>query len=1174
MPVWVILIASGIYMLGLFVLAWQGDKRAGDRHFAESPTRYALALGVYCTSWTFFGAVGTAASSGWEFLPIYLGPIIVFLFLPGIIERIAKVSKRESITSLSDFLAARYGKSRVLGSVAAIAAVIGTLPYIALQLKSVGWSFQALLFGQSDNTRQPPDETVLVTALILGAFAVLFGARHTDSTRSNVGLMRVLAFEAMVKLGALFAVCCVAIGLLMSNQPIDASVYGGEITPSGNPFASSDISGRFITITILSMAAIICLPRQFHVGIIEHRSQKDIQRARWLFPLYLVATSAMVIPIALAGMTLLPDHLPADLYVLEIPLAVGDELLALLVFLGGFSAAMGMVIVSTIALSTMVTNDLIVPQLMKYPSFDVAQEGAGQRILLIRRLIIFVLLALAYLYYRAAAGTDALAQIGLLSFAAAAQFIPSLLGAVYWKGGRTSGAIAGLVTGMSVWAYTLFLPKVIGFERMMTVLPDALSPHALLGLTFGDELTHGAFWSLTLNTVVFIIVSHNSRERLRDRIQAAAFVDGASPSDLTPGDSTSDRSGSRVSPDGLKALASRFLTPEAVDHSFARFELETGIPATGDGPADWRLVQRSEKLLASALGASSARVVMSSAVGGMDVALGDVLSILDHKTQAERFDRHMLQSMLENIPSGISVVDSEQKLVAWNGAYLELFQYPSKLVHVGQPISRLIEHNIKSGWIQGDPVTTARRRVDQMRAGTAHIYERESIDGRWLRITGNPMPGGGYVTIFHDITEDKAREQALLDINETLETRVMERTAELESMAGDLDRARLDAEGANASKTRFLAAASHDLLQPLNAARLFLASIEGSAPQQAPLSEKTIDLVKKADRSIQSADGLLKGLLDISRLDHGSVEAQPENLMLGPLLEDLVDEATPMAERAGLSIRVVPTPHSVHADPDFLQSILRNFISNARRYTRSGGILVGARRRGEHVRIEVWDTGPGIPESKQASLFEEFQRLEDADNLGVRGAGLGLSVAKRLANLMDAQVGVRSVVGKGSVFHVTLPIGESQKRHVRSQQSIQKRNMRPVPKLRVLCVDDEPTILDAMTGLLEGWGCIVEREDTYEGAVKALRSSIFDVLLADLELTGDETGIDLIVDCRDALSNPVQCALITAKATPEIEALAGALRVSVFRKPVEPENIRSFLVTCTPETIDGTQAAE
>ena len=716
MPVWLIVGATGLYVFGLFAIAWRGDRRALDPSAKRSPYTYALALAVYCTSWTFFGAVGTSATSGWDYLAIYLGPALVFLFLPDLIRRIGDVAQRESISSLSDFLSARYGKSRGVGALAALAAVAGSLPYIALQLKSVGMSFQALAYGAENAGTRPASQTVLFTALAMGVFAILFGARQSDATRRNAGLMQVLALEAIIKLVALVAVAALSLSLITAPD-IDIPAQATA------PFANSGVSQRLVVMTILSMCAIICLPRQFHVAVIERRDRREVQTARIVFVAYLALTSAVVIPITIAGLSTLEAGVSPDLFVLDLPLARGDGLLALFVFLGGFSAATGMVIVSSVALSTMVTNDLIVPAVMQTGRFSSLSGNSGARLTMIRRAVIIVIVLGAYGYYRLAGTGEALAQIGLLSFAAAAQFAPALIGAVYWRSGRRAGVMWGLALGMGLWAYTLFLPAILQHDRMAAAVPGWLDPYALFGAPFDDSLIHGVVWSLGANIAAYVTLSLRSRERLRDKVQSSVFVGDPEPLGHTE-TGTSDPVAS-VTPNGLKTLASRFLNPEAVEHAFADFERVSGVPASGDGAADWQLVQRTERLLASALGASSARVVLASAIGGNQVALRDVLSMLDHKTQAERFDRHMLQSMLENISQGISVVDADQRLVAWNTAYLDLFHYPNELVTVGTPVAKLIEYNFKSGWIDGDPAEETQRRVAHMRAGHQHTYELE-----------------------------------------------------------------------------------------------------------------------------------------------------------------------------------------------------------------------------------------------------------------------------------------------------------------------------------------------------------------------------------------------------------------------------------------------------------------
>ncbi|WP_213269055.1 PAS-domain containing protein [Hyphomonas sp.] len=1140
MPAWLILTATAIYMAGLFAIAARGDRDEERPGFRPNRFIFPLALAVYCTSWTYFGAVGSAAASGWDYLPIYLGPALVFLLMPGLLRRIGEVVKRESVSSLSDFLSARYGKSRSVGAFAAVAAVMGGLPYIALQLKSIGMSFEAFA-GAAGPGFAPGDETVLVTALALAAFSVLYGTRFPDATRSNTGLMRVLAIEALVKIGALAGVAILSL-ILLSSGDIPAAPTLTSVFPAEAP------SGRFIAITLLSMAAIVCLPHEFHVAMIERRHEGEMTLARWIFPLYLLITTIVVVPITLAGLGLFAGAYPADLFVLQLPLSQGNDLLATFVFLGGFSAATGMVIVSTIALSNMVTNDLIVPALMRSGNLSGFSANAGARLVTTRRIVIVMLLLLAYCYYLLAGPGDALAQIGLLAFAAAAQFAPAIIAAVYWRGARRGGVLAGLITGMVVWLYTLFLPSILGWHAVSAQMPGWLDPHALFGLSFDDPLTHGAVWSLGLNIALMVVISFQARERLRDRVQAAAFVGISDGDQHEEGYATTVRG---ASPNGLKTLAARFLSAEAVDHAFEEFARASGIVSAGDEPADGRLVQRTERLLASALGASSARIVLASAIGGKNVALPDVLSMLDSRTQAERFERHMLQSMLENIAQGISVVDSDQKLVAWNSAYIELFQYPPELCRIGTPVEKLITHNIASGWIGGNADQEIGRRIHHMKAGGPHTRERQIPDGRWLRITGAPMPGGGYVTTFTDITADKLRERALIEANETLEERVRKRTQDLERLTADLVVARQAAEGANASKTRFLAAASHDLLQPLNAARLLLGA--AGAGRSIP------EAIEKADRAIQSADELLRGLLDVSRLDHAMVEPAPLVLPVGPLLEDLVDENIPMAEEVGIEMRLASTRLAVEADPDFLKSILRNFISNARRYTRSGAVLVGARRRGDQVRIEVWDTGPGIAQDQLPHVFEEFRRFSYVDNTGQRGAGLGLAVARRLAAIMNVGIGVRSWPGKGSVFWVTVPAAASAPARLARPEDILPDLSASIAGLDILFIDDETSITDAMRLLLEGWGCRIRICQTPAQAIASLSDCPPDVMIADFDLRADQTGLELITQAQVSMASPRNALLITAASDEVLAERATAARITLLRKPVNPADLKRFL---------------
>lgn len=1147
MPVWSIILVMTLYISGLFYMAWKGDKfaqKAGSA-WRRSPLIYGLALGVYCTSWTFFGAVGSAAVDGLYFLPIYIGPIVLYLFWPSILYRISDISKRESINSLSDFLASRYGRSRLLAAIATATLTVVSLPYIALQLKSVGMSFQVVTFGHAEASAPPADQTVFLAALGLGFFAILFGARYEDATKPNYGLINVLAFEAIIKLVALIAVAILAVFTLLGNQDFSLSEYSSRFDPS-------HLKINFLSTSFLALAAVLCLPRQFHVAIIERRSSNEMKKSKFVFPIYLGITSLVVLPIAIAGLHLLPEGTPSDLFVVLIPQAAGMHWLTVFVFIGGFSAATGMIVVAAIALSTMITNDLIVPVLLRLKNFDATDENIGSKLLFIRRTTIFILLLLGYLFYLAFGNRFALVDIGLLSFVGAAQLFPALIGAVYWRKAHRNGAMAGILAGCLVWGYTLILPAILGDDWMIESL---FPPSNLLGTGTLDNLTHGLFWSLLLNTILFVALSLRAKERLRDRVQANVFKDDGIDTGHGKPVSYTVRG---VSVGDLQALASRFLKPSAVANAFTTYSEEIGIENNPSAEADWRLVQRTERLLSSALGSSSARVVLGSAITRSNVSLDDLLSILDEKSHAKRFDRHLLQATLENISLGVSVVDGDQKLVAWNSAYAKMFELPDDLLRVGRPISDIIRWSAVHGEAHPDEIEShVFKRMAHIKKGRAHTYERRRPDGMVLKTIGNPMPGGGYVSTFTDVTDDKAIESELREAKENLEARVVERTSELETLTEALDSARRDAVGANASKTRFLAAASHDLLQPLNAARLFTGALQSILHDKHP--EANI-LATKIDQSIQSSDQLLRGLLDISKLDHGVREPNFSSLSLGALFSDISDEVDPIASAAGLDFRISATSLGVIADEDFLRSILRNFISNALRYTASGGVLIGARRRDGAVRIEVWDTGGGIPHDKQSIIFEEFQRLKETDRNGIRGAGLGLAIANRMAGLMGASIGLRSWEGRGTVFYVDLKETESLEK---IQTPIAKA---PIGRhclegMQVLCVDDEPSILDGMEALLSSWGCIPFRARTGLEAKNIAKCEQLDFVFLDYQLQDGETGFDVYETVKGILGRTVPAALLTADKSEQALKRAKDEGLAVFRKPVSPQDLQAHLAT-------------
>ena len=1155
---WALFLVSASYVGLLFAIAWYGDRLAAQGRLARhQPWIYSLALGVYCTSWTFYGAVGRAASSGWDFLPIYLGPALVFVFAAPLLARVIALGKRHNITSIADFIGTRYGRHPALAMLVTLVAVVGVLPYIALQLKAVAQGFevlaQPLQLGQASMRVATGGyaDAALVIAGLLAGFAILFGTRHLLSSENHHGMVLAIAFESLVKLLAFLAIGLYACYGFYGGF-FDAYVQALKLPQFHEPLASGSWQLGFWTQTLLAAIAIVCLPRQFHVAVVESTSRQDLARARWLLPVYLLLISAFVLPIAAAGLGGLPASVPADSYVLALPLAADHGGLALVAYLGGFSAATSMVIVETIALSTMLSNEVVMPLLLRSRRLDLrGREDLSGLVKRIRRLAIVLLIAAAYFYYRLFTGPGTLSAIGLLSFAAVAQFAPAVLGGLLWRGGSTRGALWGLATGFAVWGYTLLLPTLASATGAgadwLAHGPfglTALRPQALLGLGGMDAITHGALFSLAANMLAYVLGSRLATPGLAERLQAAQFLPAATALAATSGEPPA----TPATVGDLLALLERFLGPERTQTLVGGYSQQRGraLPPAHER-ADRDLLRFTEHLLAGALGAASARLLLASTLQGRDMQPEDVIRLLDETSHAIVFSQERLRATVEHLSQGVSVVDKDLRLVAWNRRYLELFAYPESLIHVGQPIETLIRHNAARGLLgTGAAEGLVARRMEHLQRGTPYLHERELPDGTVIEIRGMPTPGGGFVTSYSDVTAYTRATRALREANDTLESRVATRTAELAE-------AKAEAERANAGKTRFLAAASHDLVQPLHAARLFLA-----ATDRQGVAAPTASLLDRIGDSLAAAEQLLSGLLDISRLDAGALPVQRETLAADALLGPLARECEALAASRGLRFRYRPSRALLHSDPALLRRVLQNFLSNALRYTPRGSLLLGTRREGRSLRIEVWDTGPGIAPAQQREIFEEFRRLQVQEAVGERGLGLGLAISERIARLLGHPLALRSWPGQGSVFSISVPLGEASALH--SAASSPEAERPEQPPAHILILDNEPLALAALQALLERWG---HRVTTFSSASQVLQygqaHAAPALLLVDYHLDDGQSGIAVASQLCTHWQAAVPCAVITADPTSAARDAAAAAGYGLLQKPVKPAALRALM---------------
>ncbi len=643
---WFIALLSAAYLGLLFAVARFGDARADAGKSIISANVYALSLAVYCTSWTFFGSVGRATSGGLSFLTIYLGPTLMLLFV-GVIVKMIRISKAQRITSIADFIASRYGKSQLLAGMVTVIAVIGVVPYIALQLKAMAASLDVLLDRTGNAGGWLGLDSTFLIALILALFSILFGTRHLDATERHEGMVAAVAFESVVKLIAFLAV-----GLFVTY-----GLYGGLGDLFQRAASNPDLgrllqldsgrAGTWTAMILLSGLAIIFLPRQFQIIVVENVDESHLKRAVWLFPLYLVLINIFVLPLALGGMLHFSGQgVNPDTFVLTLPLAHGAEWLAVLAFIGGLSAATGMVIVETIALSTMVCNDLVMPWLLRSAWLQAQHRQDLSGLLIgIRRVAIALIVLLGYVYFRAAGEAYALVGIGLISFAAVAQFAPVMLGGMYWKQGTRAGAVAGLAAGFAVWLYTLLLPSFAksgwissGFVELGLFGLPWLKAQALFGLDGLDEISHCLWWSMLANMGAFVAVSLNSRPDAVEASQAERFVD-VFRSDRNKVEARLWRG--KASLDALVSLLERFLGAVRARQQLAAHALAKGLADWHALPVDAEFVHFAEAALAGAIGSASARVMVASVAQEEDLGLEEVLDILDEATQIRAYSREL-----------------------------------------------------------------------------------------------------------------------------------------------------------------------------------------------------------------------------------------------------------------------------------------------------------------------------------------------------------------------------------------------------------------------------------------------------------------------------------------------------------------------------------------------------
>lgn len=1100
LPVSVVLITAILYLLIVFSIAARGEKRPqADR---PQPWRYTLALGVHCTTWAFYGTVTQTANYGWWFAPTYLGGILFFLFAHRLMLHILTVVKQQNFTSIADLIGARYGKSQFLSAFVAIIALIALVPYIALQLRAITASFAAITGVEAQQAPWFVDVSAGV-ALIMMVFAILFGARKLSLSEKHPGLMDAVAFESIVKLAAFMI-----IGLFCVYQLFDgfADVL---VTAAANAVTQEMLAGKpnglyiYLTHMLLGALAMLVLPRQFQVNFIENNHPDELKTARWGFPLYLFAINFFILPIALVGGLLVPEQRFDDMFVLALPVFTERPDISLIAFVGGLAAATSMVMMATLALSIMMSNDVFTPLWLRINKWRVQElKLSADGVLNIRRLTIVLIITLAYLYHEATESGVPLVSNGLIAMALLAQLGPALIGGMVWQKASRAGGIAALGVGTLLWTVLLLIPSL----RPSTQLTDI-------------NISHSVLISLAINLLLYILVSRLWPDPAPVQRQAVRFVNPDQ-------EEFSGAQAGHVTWGRLRSVLARFIDDREVRRLDDRLGMTIAV-APADSWVPPVVLERIERELAGAVGSAASHLILHSLARKSPVSVDTVADWASEATKLYRFNRELLQASVENIPQGISVIDKDLRLVAWNRRYLEIFEYPDGLIHAGMPVVELLLFNAERG-LFGQPDVDIQREINKrlsyLRQGSSYRYQRKQHDGQIIELQGSPMPDGGFVTTYTDITDLVNAQDELQRINQELELRVAQRTQELTTTNQALEHAKRAAEEAHLSKSRFFAAAGHDLMQPFNAASLFCEMLQERL-SQANLPDDH-ELARQIQQSLSHAETLLSMLLEMTKLDSGTLKPEFGLVPLNDILRPLQESFAVMAHDKQLAFRVRSSRAVVRTDKRLLLRVVQNLLANAIRYTQHGRVLCGVRRRSAaEVELQIWDTGVGIPLDKQADIFKEFHQLQQqADHPGL---GLGLAIVERMCRLLNIPLELWSEEGRGTCFSLRLPVSHWQQAAMPVPSMLQATaNQQILRHKRVLVLDNDVALREAIGKLLQQWGADVVLCHQQSDALRY--SEPPDLLVVDYHLDNNETGIAAIQWMREHWQKGIPAILITA----------------------------------------------
>lgn len=1127
--IWTVSSIIGVYLITLFVIAFLGERRLKDNR--QHPILYSLGLGVHCTSWAFFGTTSQAAEYGWAIVPTYMGIMLTMAFAFPVVLHISRLCQQHNITSLADLIGLKYKHSHLVAAFITLLCFIGVIPYIALQLDAITKSI-GLIAPSVPSTNQ---NVSIYVAALMALFAIVFGTRRLNLTDKHPGLLLTIAFESLFKLIALWTVG-VFVCFFMFDGVLDLVAKASMNKAASNVIYADSAPLVYLTHVMLGICSMFVLPRQFHMNFVELNGEGELRTARWLFPMYLLGMTVFLIPLALAGKMLLPDTVNSDTYVLALPIYANNVEVSIVAFLGGLSATTSMVIVATLALGIMIANNVVTPlwikaRLRTEPNHTM-QPG---KILTIRRLTVLVVLSVALWYHLNVSQAAPLVKSGIIAIALLSQSLPVLMFGLFWKKSTRAAALSSLFAGFTCWCALLLYPSLLSSYYFNMPPSDT-------------ELGIGFIYSLIANSLTFVIVSLLTYKAPLPQTTSNIKNTGLGSPQLM------------VKVSDLMSLTLRVLDKDSHDRLIKQLSVDVSR-AHLTGYASHALLNRVEQLLAAQVGGPSARILLGAIADTGSDSLPELVDWVEEASQSFQFNHEVLQSSVQHIEQGISVLDDKLQLLAWNDRYVELFYYPRGFLKAGMPISDILDFNAQRGLFGNgeEAPQEIEKRIGHMLKGSRHKYVRKQPDGKVIELNGSPLPGGGYVTTYSDITEYIAIQDALTQSKSKLEARVEQRTEELRY-------AKQQADDANESKTKFLAAAGHDLMQPFNAATLFASMLEKKTK-----GSKLSSLSEGVVNSLNNAQTLLTMLLDMTKLDSGVLKPQKVTFAIDDVLSSLCKEFSVIAKQRGIRLRYVKTSRFTYSDKHLFRRVIQNLLSNAIRYTQTGSVAVGVRRKlttdtspndTPLLHVCVYDTGPGIAPSQQTKIFSEFHQLESPRSS--QGIGLGLTIVDRVCKLLGHTITLQSEIHKGSCFAIAVPKRDKETRSI--MDSAKNNAEEPhnesaslfLHKKRLLLIENDEQVTAAMQALFEDWGATVDTAVNKQEALTAYEMKP-DIIIADYHLNDGETGTDILEAMTLLPHTPSLRLLITANRNGEIRDTAASMGIAYLPKPIKPSALKRIL---------------